>query len=143
VQIAASLTMNIASHLRHYLTFLGALGTIFLSWNLLTPDQVAEANEAGSRLIEPLVILTGLVAVTVFRLAIAWLTKLLRVGTGDSGKSNERGPGMMPCLMLACVAGSLLVCPSCTPVPALAAVRAASGSFTYSAGSVSVEISAK
>ena len=75
--------MNIASQLRHLLTFLAGLGGLFLSWHLIAPDQAAAVDKAGADLIEPLVIIFGAVAAGVARLAIGWGSKFFSRAAGN------------------------------------------------------------
>jgi len=107
--------MNLASQLRHLLTFLAGLGGLFLSWQIIAPEEVAAVNEAGAKLIDPLVVIIGAVAAGVARLALTWISNLFRRGAGENGE-NENGAsgGMTLLLMTTCAAAVLGGLPSCT-----------------------------
>lgn len=77
--------MNLASQLRHCLTFLAGLGGLFLSWQIIAPEQVAEVNQAGADLIDPIIIIIGAVAAGVARLVIGWISSLIGRGAGGIG----------------------------------------------------------
>jgi hypothetical protein len=113
--------MNIASHVRHFLTGLAALGTWFLSWHLIAPDQAAAVNQAGADLITPLTVILSAIGACVARLAMAWAANLFRQGTGEGGGSNPSGGTAL--LILTCTAAALGGLPSCSPAQ-LAAARA-------------------
>lgn len=107
---------QLASQVRHLLTFLAGIGGILLGWNLIAPEQVAEVNDAGAKLVEPLTVIIGAVAVFLARAALAWFARIFRNGTGElengsNGGGSAGGPLLL--LLLGCtVAGSLL--PSCS-----------------------------
>lgn len=130
--------MNLASHVRHFLTFLAGLGTILLGWNLLAPEQVAEVNAAGGKLIEPLMVILGAVGVFVARLALSWMTRIFRSGSGELDDDPKGGSGGgLPCLLLLCgMAGLMGFClPSCAAVsgmPIKASVLVEEGTLSYS-----------
>lgn len=103
--------MNIASLLRHALTFLAGLGGLFFSWSIIAPDQVAAVNAAGADLIAPLTIILGAVAACVARLALSWIFKIFRHGSGD-----VTGAGGLSLWIGVMAAGGLcLALPSCSP----------------------------
>jgi hypothetical protein len=107
---------NIGTHIRHQLTFLAGLGGILLGWNLIAPEEVAAVNEAGAKLIDPLMIIAGAVAAFVGRLAISWVTGVFRRGAGENGETDKSGPsgGMSALLLMTCAAGVLGGLPSCS-----------------------------
>jgi hypothetical protein len=111
--------MQIATHVRHQLTFLAGLGGLLLGWRLIGPDDVAAVNEAGSKLIDPLVIIVGAVGAFLGRLAISWVSDIFRRGAGmlekeESGESGGASGGGSALLLLACTAGLLGGVPSCS-----------------------------
>lgn len=77
--------MNLASQLRHFLTFLAGLGGILLGFNLIAPEEAEAVNQAGADLIDPLIIIIGAVAAGVARLAIGWIGSLFGRGAGGIG----------------------------------------------------------
>jgi hypothetical protein len=106
---------NIATHVRHQLTFLAGLGGILLGWNLIAPEEVAAVNEAGAKLIDPLMIIAGAVAAFVGRMAISWVTGIFRRGAGEDGDTDSKPSGGMSALLLmTCAAGVLGGLPSCS-----------------------------
>lgn len=77
---------TLLSHLRHYLTFLAGIGGMLLTQSLITPEEVSQANAAGAQLIEPLMVILGLVAAGVARLALSGASKFFEsVGSKVSG----------------------------------------------------------
>ena len=116
--------MNIASQLRHFLTFLAGLGGLFLSWQIIAPDQVAAVDKAGADLIDPLIIIIGAVAAGVARLAIGHVTNLFRRGAGEIGEKTSGLPMLLAVIGTAAVIGGSL--PSCS-----LAEYPISGSLTY------------
>jgi len=127
VQIEARHPMNtLLSHLRHYLTFLAGIGGMLLAHSLITPDQVSQANAAGAQLIEPVMVILGLVAAGVARLVISGVTKIFEsIGSNGSGIWTP----VMTIGGLAMGAGFIgFSLPSCTSQD-LAAVRSVPAKF--------------
>lgn len=105
--------MNIASQLRHFLTFLAGLGGLFLSWQIIAPDQVAAVDKAGADLIDPLIIIIGAVAAGLARLAMGWIGSLISRGAGELGNKTS---GFSVWVGLIGTAAALVgVLPSCSP----------------------------
>jgi hypothetical protein len=104
--------MNLASQVRHFLTFLAGLGGLFLSWNLIAPEQVAEVNKAGADLIDPIMILIGAVAAGVARLVIGWISSLIGRGAGGIGEKLRGIPVWLGLIGTAVALGTVL--PSCS-----------------------------
>ncbi len=104
--------MNIASQIRHYLTFLAGLGGLFLSWQIIAPDQVAAVDKAGADLIDPLVIIIGALAAGIARLAIGWIGSLFGRGAGEIGEKMRGLPFWVGLFGTAAVIGGSL--PSCS-----------------------------
>jgi hypothetical protein len=77
------------------------VGTYLASLLLLTPAEVMTANDAGAAMIDPLAGLLAIVAAAVVRMALSWLAKIFRLGTGEIG----RGQGVMTLLLTGTVAG--------------------------------------
>jgi hypothetical protein len=116
--------MNIPSILRHWFTLAATAATAWLIATVaLAPEQQQELTKAIGDLVGPLVIIGTLIITALWRVALAWLTKVFRTGSGESGG----GPGGLSLWMListaAVIGGSL---PSCAigeyPI---------SGSITY------------
>jgi hypothetical protein len=104
--------MNIASQVRHFLTFLAGLGGLFLSWQIIAPDQVAAVDKAGADVIDPLIIIIGAVAAGVARLALGWIGSLIGRGAGELG---NRTSGFSVWVGLIATAALVGVLPSCSP----------------------------
>lgn len=108
-------TMNLTSQLRHFLTYLAGLGTAFAAWNLIAPEQVAAVNQAGSALIEPLMVIIGAVAVFLARAAMAKLGSLFSSKDKSGDETSGASGGAMPLLLWACMAAGIMGClPSCS-----------------------------
>lgn len=105
--------MNIASQIRHYLTFLAGLGGLFLSWQIIAPDQAAAVDKAGADLIDPVCVILGAVAAGVARLALGWIGSLFRSGAGEIGEKTRGFPFWMGLIGTAVALGGAL--PSCAP----------------------------
>lgn len=132
--------MNLASQVRHYLTFLAGLGGLFLSWQLIAPDQVAAVDKAGADLIDPIMIIIGTVAAGVARLAIGWISSLIGRGASGIGDRLNGIPVWLGLLGTAVVIGGSL--PSCSNggFPITASVLLPEGKLSYSAkGGVNME----
>lgn len=104
--------MNIASILRHWFTLAATAATAWLIANIaLAPEQQQELTKAIGDLVGPLVIIGTLIITALWRVALAWLTKVFRTGSGENGG----GPGGLSLWMListaAVIGGSL---PSCS-----------------------------
>jgi hypothetical protein len=104
--------MNIASQIRHFLTFLAGLGGLFLSWQIIAPDQVAAVDKAGADLIDPLIIIIGAVAAGLARLALGWIGSLIGLGAGELGNKASGFPVWVGLIATAALVGVL---PSCSP----------------------------
>lgn len=103
--------MNIASILRHWFTLAATAATAWLIATIaLEPEQQQELTKAIGDLVGPLVIIGTLIITALWRVALAWLTKVFRTGSGENGG----GPGGLSLWMLISTAvalgGSL---PSC------------------------------
>lgn len=139
--------MNIASQVRHYLTFLAGLGGLFFSWLIIAPDQVDAVNKAGADLINPLVIIIGAVAAGVTRLLIGWVSSLFSRGAGGVGKRvNGLSWWTAGIISTAAILGGS---PSCTPqqmeaargIPVKGCVQTDQGTVCYSSkGGLSYEV---
>jgi hypothetical protein len=80
--------MNIASQLRHFLTFLAGHGGLFLSWHIIAPDQAAAVDTAGADLIDPIIII-GAGAAGVARLLLGWISSLIGRWAGLWGPRKQ------------------------------------------------------
>lgn len=104
--------MNLASQLRHFLTGLAAIGTLLLSWSLIAPADVAALNEAGGRLVEPLVIFLSLLAGAIARVLIAFVLNIFRTGSGEDDTGTAGGLSLW---LLGFMAVGIMGClPSCS-----------------------------
>lgn len=103
--------MNIQSQLRHLLSFLAGLGAIFLSWNIIAPDQVAAVNAAGGQLIEPLLVIIGAAAVFIFRVVMDRMGARLSGGKDATyGKDSGGGRnGPLPLFVIFCAGLGLVM----------------------------------
>ena len=114
--------MNLSTQLRHFLSFLAGLGTMFLGWHIIAPEQVEAVNKAGAELISPLMVIIGAVGVCLFRLVIAKLGSFFaRIGNKSSGGMS--GGASLLVVGLGMAAGSGCLLPSCSPAQ-VAALRA-------------------
>jgi hypothetical protein len=107
--------MNLASQIRHFLAFLAGLGTLFLSWHIIAPDQVEAVNKAGGELISPLVIILGAVGACVFRAALTWIYQLFRTGAGETETKTGGSGGSLPLwVLMGTLAGCMGFLPACS-----------------------------
>lgn len=90
--------MNIASILRHWFTL---AATILTAWIIalvtLSPDDQAALGNALTELVGPLVIIGTLLVTALWRMALAWLAKVIQVGAGEK---TPGGNGELPGLLL-------------------------------------------
>lgn len=98
--------MNIQSILRHWFTL---AATALTGWLVLPPEQQAELQNAFGELVGPVGIILTLVVAAAWRLAIAWLGRMIGHGSGESG-------GKMNLLVLGfgLTAALGMALPSCT-----------------------------
>lgn len=124
--------MNIASILRHWFTL---LATLITGWFVLPAEQQAELSEALGELVDPLVIVVTLVVTAVWRIALAWLGKILRAGSGEMERKGGPSGGMGLPLLIGTVAALGTALPSCSigGVPVSASVLLPEGRLSYSA----------
>lgn len=108
--------MNLKTQARHFLTFLAGLGTLFLGWNIIAPDEVDAVNKAGGDLIEPLLIIIGAVGACLFRAAMAWgsrwFTGLMERMANKSSGGMSGGANLLILGTMAAAVGIAL--PSCS-----------------------------
>ncbi len=134
--------MDIASHLRHQLSFLAAIGVMLAGWHLIAPEQVEAVNKAGSQLIEPLLVILGAIGVFLARQTMAWLSGFL-VRKDRSGKGPSGTAALLMLLGTAAVfsmAGSLSSCSAdqmaaAKAIPIKACASGKNGSVCYSSKS--------
>ena len=126
--------MNIASIIRHWFTLAATLLTGWLIASLaLTPDQQAELTKAFSDLIGPLVIIGTLVVTAVWRIALAWLGKILRTGSGELENGGPSGgAGLLMIIGTMAVLGGLPSCSIPPGFPIKATVQLEEGALSYS-----------
>lgn len=106
---------TLATLARHAVTYGVGILTAWLTLYLTEPAELKAATDAASALIEPLVILSGFVAVILSRLAMPFLTNLFRRGAGEKGDSGGglNLLGLVGILMIGTAAVGTL--PSCSP----------------------------
>jgi hypothetical protein len=133
--------MNLASQIRHCLTFLAGLGGLFLSWQIIAPEQVAEVNKAGADLIDPIMIIIGAVAAGVARLVIGWIGSLIGRGAGGIGDKLSGIPVWLGLLGTAVViGGSLPSCSALSGLPIKVTAQVEEGALSYSSkGGIEME----
>lgn len=87
-------TMNIPSILRHWFTLAATAITawIFATLVLSADDQAALAKAIGD-LVGPMVIIGTLVVTALWRMALAWLGKTFRTGSGETEGNTGGGSG--------------------------------------------------
>jgi hypothetical protein len=126
--------MNIASILRHWFTLAATLLTGWLIASLaLTPDQQTELTKALGDLVGPLVIIGTLVVTAVWRIALAWIGKVLRTGSGELENSGPSGgAGLLLMIGTMAVLGGLPSCSSLSGLPIKATVQLEEGALSYS-----------
>lgn len=137
--------MNLASQIRHYLTFLAGLGGLLLSWHLIAPDQVEAVNQAGKDLIDPLTLIAGALAAGIARLAIGYITSFFSRGTGDVGKADKLPLWLLAGIVSTAAAlGGLPSCAAIKDVPVRACLLTDQGTVCYSTKSgLSADVDAR
>ena len=122
----------IASLTRHFLTTLAGLGGFLFANGLIPAEAVAQANEAGAAMVDPLTVIAGLLAATAARFGIFCLGKIFPAVAEKLGSQ----PGMTAVLVwgIATVAviGSLPSCQALAGVPVKATVFLKEGALSYS-----------
>jgi hypothetical protein len=108
-------TMNFQSILRHwFITAATALTVWLVAFLTLSADDAHKLSEALGMLVEPLIVITGIVAVAAWRIFLAKAGSAFRLGSGETDKDSAGG--LSPCVialgMAAAFMGSL---PSCSP----------------------------
>lgn len=109
---------NISSLIRHGLTYLAGIGGFLFQHGLIDASGVDAANKAGEQLIDPLAIITGLMAVVAMRAAIALLGKIFpSIAEKASGGMSGGALLFVVCGTAAALMGCL---PSCSDYPVTA-----------------------
>lgn len=126
--------MDIPSILRHWFTLAATAATAWLVATLtLSPDDQALLTTAFADLVGPLVIIGTLVVTALWRVALVWMARIFRTGSGENGEKSRGGPGGLPLWIIgaagAFICGSL---PSCG-LPVRATVILPEGAVSYSA----------
>jgi hypothetical protein len=122
--------MNIASILRHWFTL---LATLLTGWLVLPPEQQAELTKALGDLVGPLVIILTLVVTAAWRVALAWLAKIFRHGSGElENGGSSGGANLLLLIGTAVVIGGSL--PSCSlgGMPVTVSALLPEGKLSYS-----------
>lgn len=104
--------MNIASILRHWFTL---LATLLTGWLVLPAEQQAELGKALGDLVAPLAIILTLIITAVWRIALAWIGKVLRTGSGELENGGPSGGAGLLLIGTMAVFGTAL--PSCSEYP--------------------------
>ena len=110
----------IASLTRHFLTYLAGLGGFLFAHGVIPENAVAQANEAGAALVDPLAVICGLLAAAAVRLGIFLLGKIFPA-TAEKLAASSGGTALLALGMTAAALMGAL--PSCSPEQ-LAAARA-------------------
>jgi hypothetical protein len=107
--------MNFQSILRHQFTAAATFATMWLIAALtLSADDAHKLTEAFQLLIEPLIVIVGIVAVAVWRIFLAKAGSAFRLGSGESDKDSAGG--LSPCVIALGMAAAFMgALPSCSP----------------------------
>lgn len=123
-------TMNIASILRHWFTL---LATLLTGWLVLPAEQQAELTKALGDLVGPLVIVLTLVITAVWRIALAWIGKVLRTGSGELENGGPSGgAGLLLMITAVALGGALPSCQALSGLPIKATFQLEEGALSYS-----------
>lgn len=102
----------IASLTRHFLTYLAGLGGFLFAHGVIPEGAVAQANEAGAALVDPLAVICGLLAAAAVRLGIFCLGKIF---PAIAEKLATPSGGMVPLAIGMMTAAALMgALPSCS-----------------------------
>jgi len=101
----------IASLTRHLLTYLAGLGGFLFAHGIIPAGSVAQANDAGAALVEPLAVIAGLLAAAGVRLAIFFLGKIFPA----LAEKLEPPSGGTVALAIGVTAALVGALPSCSP----------------------------
>lgn len=143
--------MNILSIFRHWFTLFATAATLWLvSAFALSADESKTLCEAFGSLLEPVLIIGTLLITAGWRIALAWLSKLFRNGTGEMENGGPSGGAALLIVVgTAAVLGGL---PSCSPAqieaargfPIRGCVVTDQGAVCYSSkGGLSYEVDAR
>ena len=113
--------MNFQSILRHQFTAAAGIATMWLIAALtLSAEDAQKLTDAFKLLIEPLIVIVGILAVAVWRIFLAKAGSAFRRGAGETDTNS--GGGLSPCIMGFALAAGLVVgaLPSCSPTAAKA-----------------------
>ena len=124
---------TLATLIRHAITYLVGILVAWFTLHLTAPDELKSATDAANALVEPLVIVTGFVAVVLSRLAMPVLTNLFRRGAGEDSSGGSGGGLNLLMLggMLMISTAAVVTLPSCNlPAPS-GAEYPVSGFVTY------------
>jgi hypothetical protein len=105
---------TLATLIRHVVTYAVGLLVSFLTVHL-SGVELQTGVDAANALVEPLVVLVGLLGVIASRLAMPFLHKLFRAGSGDTddGPAGGLSPVVIGMVGTAVAIGGSL--PSCSP----------------------------
>lgn len=108
--------MNLASILRHWFTAAASIVTVWLIAALtLSTEDAHKLTEAFGLLVEPLIIIVGIVAVAAWRIFLTKAGSIFRTSAGEDNDHDSAG-GLSPCVVGLCMAAGLMgfVLPSCS-----------------------------
>lgn len=107
---------TLATLTRHGITYLVGLLTAWLTLHLTAPEDLKAAVAAVEALVEPLVVISGFVAVVLARLAMPVVNKIFRRSAGEETGGASGG------MSLLWLVGMTMICtaavgtlPSCAP----------------------------
>jgi hypothetical protein len=106
--------MNLQSFIRHLLTGLLTIGTLFAAWKIIPADQIESINQAGSAILEPLVLILSALAIFVWRWVIAQFARIFP-WLENNPQPPAGGPSPLWILGVLVTAAGLGSLPSCTP----------------------------
>lgn len=112
----------LASLARHAVTYLVGVFVAWITVYLTLPGEAQAAADAAGALIEPLVVLVGLAAAVLSRLAMPALNKIFRLSAGE-GSGGASGGTLLLAVGLGLGTAAVGMLPSCSPAQ-LAAARA-------------------
>lgn len=136
--------MNIPSILRHWFTVAATTATLWWIATLTLSEEDAKTLTAAmGALVEPLVVIGALLITAGWRLALAYVAKIFRTGSGEQGeqKNGSGGLGSLPLFLMGTMAGLMGCLPSCSGSYPLTgsvsyqdAATGAKGGLTFSPG---------
>ena len=122
--------MNIQSILRHWFTL---AATLLTGWFFLPAEQQAELTKALGDLVAPLAIIGTLLFTAAWRLALTWMGKLFRTGSGELENGGPSGgAGLLLMITAVALGGALPSCQALSGLPIKATFQLEEGALSYS-----------